>query len=117
MTDDPYRNTPEHKVLQILSFGDHQVANLATEVQARTIGSRLRTPAVDPGRHADADPYFGIPRIRRFPYEATRAGGLGHRPAAPAGLRRARRAGVPRARPRRPRPTCRRASAWTPTTW
>ena len=69
MTDDPYRNTPEHKVLQILSFGDHQVANVATEVQARTIGSRLRTPAVDPGRHTDVDPYFGIPRIKRLPYD------------------------------------------------
>ncbi|HEU0025140.1 MAG TPA: hypothetical protein VFQ12_10930 [Thermoleophilaceae bacterium] len=71
MTDDPYRNTPRHKVLQILSFGDHQVANLATEVQARTIGSRLRLPAVDPGRHADRTPYFGIPPIRRFPYEGS----------------------------------------------
>ena len=69
MTDDPLPNTPKHKVLQILSFGDHQVANLATEVEARTIGSHLRLPAVDPGRHADRDPYYGIPPIRHFPYE------------------------------------------------
>ena len=69
MTSDPPPNTPRHKVLQILSFGDHQVANLATEVEARTLGSHLRCPAVDPGRHADREPYYGIPRIRRFPYE------------------------------------------------
>ena len=69
MTSDPPPNTPRHKVLQILSFGDHQVANLATEVEARTLGSHLRSPAVDPGRHADREPYYGIPRIRRFPFE------------------------------------------------
>ncbi len=69
MTDDPPPNTPPHKVLQLLSFGDHQVSNLATEIQARTIGSHIRLPAVDPGRHTDREPYFGIPRINRFPYD------------------------------------------------
>ncbi len=62
-----YRNTPRHKVLQILSFGDHQVANVATEVQARTIGSRLRLPAVDPGRHTDRRrPTTASRRIKRL---------------------------------------------------
>ena len=69
MTRDPLPNTPRHKVLQILSFGDHQVANVATEVEARTIGSRLRLPAVDPGRHTDVTPYYGIPPIDHFPYD------------------------------------------------
>ena len=73
MTSDPPPNTPRHKVLQILSFGDHQVSNLATEVQARTIGSRLRLPAVDPGRHTDRTPYYGIPPIKRFPYSGDAA--------------------------------------------
>ena len=68
MTSDPLPNTPRHKVLQLLSFGDHQVANVATEVEARTIGSHLRLPAVDPGRHTDATPYYGIPPIDHFPY-------------------------------------------------
>jgi hypothetical protein len=68
MTSDPLPNTPRHKVLQILSFGDHQVANIATEVEARTIGSHLRLPATDPGRHTDVRPYFGIPPIDHFPY-------------------------------------------------
>ena len=68
MTNDPLPNTPKHKVLQLLSFGDHQVANVATEVEARTIGSHLRLPAVDPGRHTDVTPYYGIPPIDHFPY-------------------------------------------------
>ena len=53
MTRDPYRRTPRHTVLLHQAFGDHQVANVATEVEARTIGARLRTPALDPGRSAD----------------------------------------------------------------
>jgi hypothetical protein len=68
MTGDPLPNTPRHKVLQILSFGDHQVANVGTEVEARTIGSHIRLPAVDPGRHTDVTPYYGIPPIDHFPY-------------------------------------------------
>jgi hypothetical protein len=60
-------------VLQLLSFGDHQVANIATEVEARTIGSRLRLPAVDAGRHTDVQPYYGIPAIRAFPFDGDAA--------------------------------------------
>ena len=51
------------------AFGDHQVANVATEVEARTIGSRLRLPATDPGRNVDRQPYFGIPTLGSFPYD------------------------------------------------
>src|SRR5581483_2858700 len=50
MTDNPYPDTPRHKVLLEMAFGDHQVTNWATEVEARTIGARLRAPAVFPGR-------------------------------------------------------------------
>jgi hypothetical protein len=68
MTSDPYPNTPPHTVLLHMAFGDHQVANVATEAQARTIGARIRLPAVDPGRHTDRVPYYGIEPIRRYPY-------------------------------------------------
>jgi hypothetical protein len=68
MTDDPYPNTPRHTVLLHMAFGDHQVANIGTEIEARTIGARIRLPAVDPGRHTDVQPYFGIEPIRRYPY-------------------------------------------------
>jgi hypothetical protein len=71
MTDDPLRGTPEHKVLLHVALGDHQVANVAAEVEARTIGARLRTPAVDPGRSFDVVPFFGIKPIRWFPFDGS----------------------------------------------
>ena len=92
MTRDPYPGTPRHTVLLHEAFGDHQVANVATEVEARVIGARLRTPALDPGRSRDRRPYYRIPRIRSLPYSGNamvvfdigplRTGGLGT-PASP----------------------------------
>ncbi|HET8673322.1 MAG TPA: hypothetical protein VFL87_06790 [Thermoleophilaceae bacterium] len=71
MTDNPYPDTPRHKVLLEMAFGDHQVTNWATEVEARTIGARLRTPAVFPGRSPEKVPYFGIPAINQFPFNGS----------------------------------------------
>ena len=51
MTDDPYPNTPPHQVLLEVAFGDYQVANLAAEVQARTMGADYLTTALADGRH------------------------------------------------------------------
>ncbi len=61
MTDDPLPNTPAHKVLIEMAYGDHQVANVATEVQARTIGAPLRNPALDADRLPAGfiEPFFG----------------------------------------------------------
>ena len=42
-----------------------------TEVEARTIGAALRTPALDPGRHRDVNPYYGIPPIGSYPYDGS----------------------------------------------
>jgi hypothetical protein len=50
MTGDPLPNTPAHHVLIEMAYGDHQVSNVATEVEARTIGAPLRYPTLDPGR-------------------------------------------------------------------
>jgi hypothetical protein len=71
MTDDPLPNTPPHRVLLHEAFGDHQVANAATEVEARTIGAFLREPALDPGRSTADQPFFGIPRIESFPFQGS----------------------------------------------
>lgn len=71
MTTDPLPNTPQHKVLLHLAFGDHQVANLATEIQTRTIGASIHQPAIAPGRHSDVDPYFGIPAIPSYPFDGS----------------------------------------------
>jgi len=68
ITTDNYPNTPKHKILMHEAFGDHQVTNVATEVMARTTGAYVRAPIVDPRRSADKRPWYGIPRIRRWPF-------------------------------------------------
>ena len=66
MTADPYPNTPPHKVILSMAYGDHQVSNWTTLVEARTIGARLRTPALYPFRQ-EGDMLYGIPAIDSFP--------------------------------------------------
>jgi len=68
MTDDPLAGTPEHHVLMHVAYGDHQVAHVTADVEARTIGAALRTPAVEDGRHPDAEPYWDIPPIETYPH-------------------------------------------------
>ena len=73
MTDDPLPNTPEHHVLLQLGYGDHQVSNVAGEVEARTIGAQVHTPELDPGRHWGTDPLFGLTPIGAYPYSGNAA--------------------------------------------
>jgi hypothetical protein len=60
MTDDPLAGTPAHQVLLQVAFSDHQVANVAAEVEGRTIGARLHRPATPDGFHWALDPTFGF---------------------------------------------------------
>ena len=60
ITGDPYPGTPHHQVMLYEAFGDHQVANVATEVMARTIGAEVRVPALADGRSPDVEPFWGI---------------------------------------------------------
>jgi hypothetical protein len=71
ITRKPFADTPRHKILMQEAFGDHQVANIATETEARTLGLRVRSPVLDPGRSLDRHPMWGIPRIRHFPYHGS----------------------------------------------
>jgi hypothetical protein len=68
MTDDPYPNTPTHNVLMHPALGDHQVATLTAENMARTIDGNVLEPALDPGRHWQSDPLFGMPEVPGFPW-------------------------------------------------
>jgi hypothetical protein len=68
MTDDPLTDTPAHEVLLHVAFGDHQVANVSAEVEARTIGASVYQPALDPGRYWDPSGIFGIPQVLSFPF-------------------------------------------------
>jgi hypothetical protein len=61
MTDDPLPNTPAHQVMLQVAYSDHQVSNVAAEVEARTIGARLQWPSLGPASpHWSVDPLFGL---------------------------------------------------------
>ncbi|HVM41201.1 MAG TPA: hypothetical protein VM618_10540, partial [Acidimicrobiia bacterium] len=67
MTDRPYPGTPEHRVLLHVGFGDHQVAQVTAEVEARTIGAAVHWPP--PPRHTDDPPFALIDRLDEPGYE------------------------------------------------
>jgi hypothetical protein len=71
ITTDNYRHTPTHRVLLIEAFGDHQVANIGTETEARTIGAKVRVPALAAGRSNDVVPFWGIDPVPRSPYRGS----------------------------------------------
>ena len=56
----PLPNTPAHAVLLQVAYGDHQVSMWAAEMLARTIGAKLRVPALEPERHPDTNPFVGL---------------------------------------------------------
>ena len=70
MTTDPLPNTPEHQVLLQVAFGDHQVADVTAEVEARTIGALMHKPGLEESRsrfrdrpyphEPEPDPFFGL---------------------------------------------------------
>jgi hypothetical protein len=53
------------------AFGDHQVANVSTEIEARTIGASIHQPAIAPGRSYEVTPYVGIPAIPSYPFNGS----------------------------------------------
>ena len=66
----PYADTPEHEVLLHVALGDHQVANIATEVQARTLGIPVHRPVMADDRSTAVEPWFGIDTLE-YPYEGS----------------------------------------------
>jgi hypothetical protein len=68
LTSNPYPNTPAKDVLLFTAFGDYQVANVSTDVMARTIGASIRQPALGPGRSPDVTPFWGIPSVDSYPH-------------------------------------------------
>ena len=54
-----------------LAFGDHQVANVATETEARTLGVRVVRPTLAPGRDPAVEPQWGLRAVPRFPYRGS----------------------------------------------
>jgi hypothetical protein len=60
---DPFPGVPAKTVLLLEAFGDHQVANVATERLARTLPVGRRVPTLADGRSRDDEPFFGIPAL------------------------------------------------------
>jgi len=79
VTRDTYPDTPPKDILLHVAFGDHQVANVSAEVEARSLGARIHQPALAPGRHHDEqlpdDPdneaYFGIEPLPDGPFDGS----------------------------------------------
>ncbi len=71
LTADTYPGTPPKQILLHVAFGDHQVANVSAEVEARTIGARIHQPALAPGRHSDVHPYWGIDPLPDGPWNGS----------------------------------------------
>ena len=67
----PLPGTPVKHVLVQEVFGDHQVANIATETEARTLGLSVYTPELEAGRSPDVVPFWGLAPIRSFPYRGS----------------------------------------------
>lgn len=71
LVSDPLPGTPKHQVLLHEAFGDHQVANVATEYEARSLGIPVHQPALAPGRSLDVTPFWGIRTLPRSPYHGS----------------------------------------------
>lgn len=71
LTTDPYPDTPTHRVLLHAAFGDHQVANVATAVEARTIEASAVRPALADGRSPEQDVFWDVPDIETYPFDGS----------------------------------------------
>jgi hypothetical protein len=71
VTDDPLPGTPAKEVLLQVAFGDHQVAQVAADVQARTYGAATNDPPLVEGRSSDVVPLWGIDRIETWPHHGS----------------------------------------------
>jgi len=71
VTSKPPKNTIKHNVLLHVAVGDHQVANLASDVEARTLGLSAYRPVLAAGRSFDKSPLYGVPTIKSFPFSGS----------------------------------------------
>ena len=92
ITSDPLEDTPIHQVLLDEAFGDHQVANIAAENEARTIGAEVHQPGTGAGTLARRRAVLGHPSAD--PGRLPRLGPVhvGQRLAGAAHVQRAARA-------------------------
>jgi len=67
-------HTPSHRVLLQAGYGDHQVANITAETEARSIGAAGLQPPLVAARYGPYhNPFWGIPTPSSFPYQGSRS--------------------------------------------
>ena len=71
ITANPLPDTPPHKILFDLAFGDHLVTNWQSNVEARTIGAKAVAPLVADDRWPGVDGDWGIEPIAAYPYDGS----------------------------------------------
>ncbi len=71
ITQDTYPGTPEHEILLHVAYGDHQVAPVSAEVEARTLGASIHLPARATAGPVEVEPYFDIPAIDSYPFDGS----------------------------------------------
>ena len=68
MTSEPYPDTPAHQVMLMSAYGDHQVADITAETEARTVGAKVLKPdMIRPWRPWELHPWTGLEPIGSFP--------------------------------------------------
>ncbi|MGH2858717.1 MAG: hypothetical protein ACRDMJ_14680 [Solirubrobacteraceae bacterium] len=91
MTTHPLPDTPAHRVLIQIAYGDHQVSMYAAAVEARTVGASVYEPALDlsTNRRRDRNLFWGIPTIGHYPFSGSAIeiwdSGPGHTQPPPLG--------------------------------
>jgi hypothetical protein len=68
VTTQPLANTPAHKVLMQIAYGDFQVSMYSAAVEARSVGASTVEPALDADRTQDANLFYGLPAVKRYPF-------------------------------------------------
>lgn len=64
-------DTPPHRVMYQVGFGDHQVANVSADVAARSMGASVHPMPLEAGRSPDVTPVWGVPRMGPFPHRGS----------------------------------------------
>ncbi len=64
-------NTPPHRVMYQVAYGDHQVAIVSAEVAARSAGAAVDRTSLEAGRTPDVDPLWGVPKITSYPHRGS----------------------------------------------
>ena len=65
MSGEPYNNTPEHRVMMMVGYADHQVSPMSAEIEARTMGAKvLDREMIRPWRSWTVEPFVGLDEVQ-----------------------------------------------------